>query len=490
MKGFATASLGAVLFFSHPLEALRWPNARPLPVNGLADGESPLSTASLHLRPSNSNVYATALVELQELELEPLCHRVAARLLVTNCQLLDGRNDATVMTDTGRAARDFVDSFAASLAICDLERASFPIPASCSKFREGVLATLPAPLKPQLHVMTSEIDSCLEGLARSDSAWSTWVSYRHKALRFCEASRADNEKDQHIRLHKKLAQILERLTSQAETESRARAEHFDSLLRQSAEKAQSLTQQTDRLAERVSQVDQLVSNMLQSKSKETELALHDGMQGVRSLQRLMQRAFHEMAVREKTIAAIYASSLDEVKAQAVGDAKAVMQVFQGLAASATVLQTQLAKHEDQMHSVSRRQEQVLQTMGKLSNLADRITEKQRSHELLMESTQNRTFEILGSLETATSSVSALQMPLVQLGWTSWVPYIVCPTASLVLGSYGLPPSMTRNLLLLSIGEAAGYYVASMKTHKSETWTTCMPAGRFAEGRQSAKRNED
>ena len=149
-------------------------------------------------------------------------------------------------------------------------------------------------------------------------------------------------------------------------------------------------------------------------------------------------------------------------------------------------------------------------MGKLSNLADRITEKQRSHELLMESTPNRTFEILGSLETATSSVSALQMPLVQLGWTSWVPYIVCPTASLVLGSYGLPPSMTRNLLLLSIGkkeahprvrfwfhaerafagEAAGYYVASMKTHKSETWTTCMPAGRFAEGRQSAKRNED
>ena len=73
--------------------------------------------------------------------------------------------------------------------------------------------------------------------------------------------------DQHIRLHKKLAQILERLTSQAETESRARAEHFDSLLRQSAEKAQSLTQQTDRLAERDSQVDQLVSNMLQSKSK-------------------------------------------------------------------------------------------------------------------------------------------------------------------------------------------------------------------------------
>ena len=141
-----------------------------------------------------SDAYATALIELQQLESEPLCHRIAARLLVGNCQLLDGQNEATVLTDTGRAARDFVDFFAASLAICDLERANFDIPAPCYKFRETVLAKLPAPSKPQLHVATAEIDMCLEGLASSDSAWSTWVSYRHKALRFCEAARAENEK--------------------------------------------------------------------------------------------------------------------------------------------------------------------------------------------------------------------------------------------------------------------------------------------------------
>lgn len=147
--------------------------------------------------PSHSrlpNVYATALEELQELESEPLCHRIAARLLVNNCQLLDGQDEATVHTDSGRAARDFVDSYAASLAICDLERGSFIIPSSCTKFRESTLATLPSPLEPHLHVTTPEIDGCLEGLAQSDSAWNTWVSYRHKALRFCEAARADNEK--------------------------------------------------------------------------------------------------------------------------------------------------------------------------------------------------------------------------------------------------------------------------------------------------------
>lgn len=144
--------------------------------------------------PRLPNVYSMALSELQDLESEPLCHRNAARLLVNHCQLLEGKDDATVLTDSGRAARDFVDSYAASLAICDLERGSFRIPSTCHKFREAALSALPVPTKPELHVTTPEIDRCLEGLAQSDSAWNTWVSYRHKALRFCEAARVDNEK--------------------------------------------------------------------------------------------------------------------------------------------------------------------------------------------------------------------------------------------------------------------------------------------------------
>lgn len=145
-------------------------------------------------------MYSMALNELQELESEPLCHRIAARLLVNNCQLLDGRDDKTILTDSGRAARDFVDSYAASLAICDLERGSFAIPSVCSKFQESTLARIAPPTKPQLHVTTAEIDDCLEGLAQSDSAWNTWVSYRHKTLRFCEAARADNEKGRYTNI--------------------------------------------------------------------------------------------------------------------------------------------------------------------------------------------------------------------------------------------------------------------------------------------------
>jgi hypothetical protein len=144
--------------------------------------------------PRLPNIYAVALSELQELESEPLCHRVAARLLVNNCQLVDGKDEATILTDSGRQVRDFVDSYAASLAICDLERGSFEIPKECAKVREPSLSQITMRNEPQLHVSPGEIGLCLSALAASDAAWSTWVSYRHKALRFCEAARADNEK--------------------------------------------------------------------------------------------------------------------------------------------------------------------------------------------------------------------------------------------------------------------------------------------------------
>ncbi len=108
--------------------------------------------------------------------------------------MLEGQDETTILTDSGRITRDFIDAYAASLAICDLERGNFAIPRSCAKFREPVLAEVPTPKAPSLHVSTSEIDKCLEGLAQADSAWNTWISYRHKAVRFCEAAKADYEK--------------------------------------------------------------------------------------------------------------------------------------------------------------------------------------------------------------------------------------------------------------------------------------------------------
>ncbi|KAI1649256.1 uncharacterized protein F4817DRAFT_32026 [Daldinia loculata] len=114
--------------------------------------------------------YEVTLKELRELESEPLCHRTAARLLVNNCEVLEGKNEASVLTESGRKIRDFVDSYAASLAICDLERGSFQIPRECANFRESVLSQLPIQSLGHLHVSSVEVDSCLSGLGESDSA--------------------------------------------------------------------------------------------------------------------------------------------------------------------------------------------------------------------------------------------------------------------------------------------------------------------------------
>lgn len=144
--------------------------------------------------------YSRALSQLQELESKPLCHRIAARLLVNNCQLVNGQEEALARTDTDKTGRDFVDAYAISLAICDLERGSFSIPSSCAPFRESTLSMIPAPVKPQLHVSTLEITECLKDMALSDAAWNTWVNYRHQAMRFCQASLAENQKGKLRRL--------------------------------------------------------------------------------------------------------------------------------------------------------------------------------------------------------------------------------------------------------------------------------------------------
>lgn len=42
----------------------------------------------------------------------------------------------------------------------------------------------------------------------------------------------------------------------------------------------------------------------------------------------------------------------------------------------------------------------------------------------------------------------------------WWPYVICPAFSLVMGSYGLPPSVTRNIALIALGETFGFAIAS------------------------------
>ncbi|KAG6035808.1 hypothetical protein E4U19_004306 [Claviceps sp. Clav32 group G5] len=440
-----------ILSMISPIECLGWRNS------GEHNRKSPegrffASPVSLTDSPAASDAYALALIELQELESEPLCHRVAARLLVGNCQLLDGKNEASVLADTGRAARDFVDFFAASLAICDLERANFDIPSPCLKFRESVLANLPMPSKPQLHVVTAEIDKCLEGLARSDSAWSTWVSYRHKALRFCEAAQAGNEKDQYIFLHRKLAIILDKLTTQAENETQEYIKSLGRIFQKSTENAEVVTAHAQMLETMTLQLKNIVGSSL-SDSARAQMAVQNGLENAKTLDHFLEALLFKMSLREQELSQAYESSFRAATEVITHDVAQVTQVLRAISANSLSLQAQLA-------------------MKNLQGIASVVLERQISQDGLLESALNKTSNILSVLDAATLTVDALQKPLLELGTTSWWPYVICPVASLTLGSYGLQPSLARNLALLGLGEFTGLLLSLasslLRNHDAES----------------------
>lgn len=52
--------------------------------------------------------------------------------------------------------------------------------------------------------------------------------------------------------------------------------------------------------------------------------------------------------------------------------------------------------------------------------------------------------------------------------SSWWPYLVCPAVTLVMGSYGLPPSVLRNMGLIALGQFIGLLIDTVDLQKLPT----------------------
>ncbi|KAL6866642.1 hypothetical protein J3F83DRAFT_116580 [Trichoderma novae-zelandiae] len=430
------------------------------------------STSSLRLDNSKlPAMYATALNELQELESEPLCHRTAALLLVNNCQLLDGRDDATILTDSGRAARDFVDSYAASLAICDLERGSFIIPSSCSKFQESVLARMSPPTKPQLHVTTSEIDACLEGLAQSDSAWNTWVSYRHKTLRFCEAARRDNKKDQNIRVHQRLTSILAKMSIQLEEEMEARLRSMNHMFQEAGATMESMKPRIKNLQDGIIQLDALFKDQIVQNAQQSADFVTHGLDDARQLQTLLAMLVDMTQSQNRDLTTSHESTLQEVTLRITTEADVILAALTAAVASSTSLHREIEISQSAAAAVALRQEKIETGMIKLEGLADSLLVQHKGHQEQLSNAQQTASDLIDILDSASTSAVTLRSSISSsFGWGSWWPYVFCPLTSLVVGSYGLPPSATRNLVLISLGEMAGFGVSIAKHYGNDIYT--------------------
>ncbi|KAI1157777.1 hypothetical protein F5B18DRAFT_140266 [Nemania serpens] len=406
--------------------------------------------------------YEIALNELQELESEPLCHRIAARLLVNNCQLLEGKDEATVLTDSGRKIRDFVDSYAASLAICDLERGRFAIPAECAKLQEPTLSQLPIEKTARLHVTTAEIDSCLSGLGASDSAWNTWVSYRHKALRFCEAARADNDKAQNIILFQRLTKIMSRLADEADERTQQRMNDIDLQARAVEQKIDRLSPLLGKLQHDLQNADNIVSHQLLQGIMRSQNEVDSALVNAEHLERMLAVILKGVMDGYAEAAVVHDQSIQLMSQRTASEADIMVTAMAAAIAVTTTLRDELEASRIQAVELEYRQDNLEQGMQRLIGISDTLVTNYDTHTDFLQQAQNITNEILNALEETAISAAALgDVFSGQRSISSWWLYIWCPMASLVVGSYGLPPSLLRNVILVIIGETAGFIISSL-----------------------------
>lgn len=140
------------------------------------------------------NIYTNAIIELKRLEEEPLCHRMAAQLLINNCRGLEDIDEHNYDAKKSHLQRSHVESFACSLAICDMERARSPIPEQCSPYASSSLLRAARDANSKLQVSPEQVGDCLNALTGNPNHWNTWLSYRDRALLFCRAARGDIDK--------------------------------------------------------------------------------------------------------------------------------------------------------------------------------------------------------------------------------------------------------------------------------------------------------
>jgi hypothetical protein len=98
---------------------------------------------------------------------------------------------------------------------------------------------------------------------------------------------------------------------------------------------------------------------------------------------------------------------------------------------------------------------------RLVNASEALATKQEAHAELLHEVGNITIVILETLgETASSATVISDAFSGYRAPTSLWLYVGCPVASLVLGSYGLPPSLLRNIVLVALG---GYPVCLQRS---------------------------
>ncbi|KAH8816172.1 hypothetical protein F5884DRAFT_775233 [Xylogone sp. PMI_703] len=392
-----------------------------------------------------AEIYTKAVMELKRLENEPLCHRTATKVLLNNCQDLEEINEENYELHSTRLQRQHVESFALSLAICDLERIKFAIPSSCEPFGSVALGLASEGEQSGLRVSSEQVGQCLEALGRDHTYWITWTSYRDKALLFCRAARIDIDKDQIISLHKRLVKVMAEFVHGAESE----LEHFRSRMARESHTASSYFEEMKKQASSISSKVQATFDSLSNELKHLQDGLRTSFKSAvvsnREFEELVKNAFQVALDATSKMMATQERAMDIVQVNAQSRTEMILADMENAMADRfnrtfDMFENSLLKREEELRAIFELKYQSL--------VSSIITQTSLIH--------NQSKMILENHERLLHSQKSLRH--YNETWARYMIPISCAILALITGNYRLAPTFSGNISLLALGSIAGWVV--------------------------------
>ncbi|KAM3079462.1 hypothetical protein ACMFMG_005893 [Clarireedia jacksonii] len=429
---YASLGLAMVSAFSWK-SATKMPSGREHPEVGY-DEHTVHKSSQVDLKQSRNRaneLYASAMLQLKRLEEEPICHRVAAQLLMSNCQGLENINQKEYDLYSGRIQRHYVESLAASLAICDMERSSMVVPDACESFRLPSLLRASQEGEGKLQITQDEVGVCLEGLGKNPSHWLSWTSYRDNCLLICQVARSDIEKDQSILLQKRLVEIMEQFTANLENDLHDLNRHMADHARTAESYFEGIYSRAEALKNKVEGAFEIIS---------TEASgITSSMKSILGSFGDIQRMMHTVVETVVHSHAEMAAAQEQALVATSGTAKSRMEDINALASN-TEASFERLNYAIRFEALS---------IG-INNMTALINEHAETLEQASFTASNIQENLGKAAMGALDSVGELAL--------DYSLRLLSPLLSLYVGNYGVSASSTRNIVLCiggyGIGESA------------------------------------
>ncbi|TVY48932.1 hypothetical protein LOCC1_G001386 [Lachnellula occidentalis] len=421
--------------------------------------EPTISSESFNSLQSKPGFYNKFMLELKRLNDEPLCHRMAAQLLMNNCRGLQDVNEENLLPTKSRLQKNHVESFAAALTICDMEDVKMAVPQPCRAFSSAALLQAFHDNQVTLVVPADVVGACLTSLSEKDKPYMTWLSRRDTALLFCRAASIDMDKDQLFQSHKNLVQIMDDFSYGLKVELKDMLANLNAHAREADSFVEGFKSQMEHMSIKAQASFESVSSDIKNVASSIKSIKQSGADIQQFLQSLFKTAIEGNAEMAATHEQALSLSTDNLQARFEGlneMAEKNQALTMYMASYMQELMTRIEVTSEQYDTIDKKTQQMSIILTNATELFVVHAEKIEQASL----TVSRIHDNLGPVAAAGDLVSGY---LKHGGsFSDLVIRIATPPSMLLLGSYGLPASMVRNALLVIGGVPVGDLIVRIR----------------------------